>query len=311
MKSFAAKTRDSLTREDTLGEKPCCRRAEITGFALSCGAVSLLGGGGTRVTMRSEHPGAVRRAMRLLRREFSAAPGMRITQASRLGGRRTFEIRLETADARALLSGCEINPLARSIPKKCLARKCCRSAFLRGVFLGCGTVADPESGYQLEFVLADEAMARALLRFLRAYEKVAAGISSRKGAWVVYVKDADCIIAILSSIGAHGAILEFENVRILRDARNRANRAANCDAANIAKMLDATDRQLGAIARIEETIGLGALPEALREVAIERRRSADASLEELGALLDPPVGKSGVYHRLRRIEAIAKNLETV
>ncbi len=126
---------------------------------------------------------------------------------------------------------------------------------------------------------------------------------------MLYVSDSEDVIKILSLIGAHGAVLEIENMRILRDARNNANRAANCDSANIAKMLEAADRQMRAVDVIERTIGLNALPEALREIAIERARHEEASLEELGAMLEPPVGKSGVYHRLRRIEAIARSIE--
>ena len=100
----------------------------------------------------------------------------------------------------------------------------------------------------------------------------------------------------------------MENVRILRQARNEANRAANCDAANIAKMLGAADRHMQAIALLERTLGLDALPDTLREIAVERKLHPDASLEALGQMLEPPVGKSGVYHRLRRLEALARSI---
>ena len=309
MKSFAGKVRDSLTREDVLkGEKPCCRRAELTGFSLSSGAFSLLGGGNMRMTLRTEHAGAARRMVRILRADSGVTPVLRAATASRLGGRTTFEIRLEQAEAVSVMRGLALSPLSRAVPRHCLLKKCCRSAFLRGVFLGCGTIADPESGYQLEWVLSDEGMAQSISRLLQAFYGLKPGVASRKGAWVVYVKESDGIISVLSLIGAYGAILEMENVRILREARNKANRAVNCDAANIAKMLGASDRQIQAIAVVERAIGIQALPESLRQIALERRQHPDASLEELGALLDPPVGKSGVHHRLRRIEAIAQAL---
>lgn len=309
MKSFAVSVRDALTRTDVFEEKACCRNAELTGFALSRGAITF-DSGGTRLTLRAEHAGTVRRMVRVLRNDLGISPGVRIVRASRLGGQTTFEVRLEKSDTARAMRLLGLTPLEHTVPRHCLLKKCCRGAFLRGVFLGCGTVSDPERGYQLDFVLSDEEMAHALQRFLKAFYAVKAGLSTRKDGFVVYVKDADDIIAVLSLIGAHGAILDIENVRILRDARNRANRAANCDTANIAKMLGASDRHLQAIARIEQTIGLAALPESLYQIAVERREHADASLEELGALLDPPVGKSGVYHRLRRIEAIAQTLGT-
>jgi len=310
MKSFAGKIRDSLARADVLKEKPCCRLAELTGFALSCGAFTFMGGGG-RLVMRTEHAGTARRMVRILRSDVEASPLMRVVTTSRLGGRTTFEIRLDQADAAAITAACGIKPLSRAVPavpRHCVVKKCCRGAFLRGVFLGCGTIADPERGYQLELVLADEGMARSVQRLL-AFYAVRAGVSGRKGAWVVYAKESDGIISVLSVIGAHGAILEMENARIVRDARNRANRAANCDAANITKMLGASDRQMRAIEKIEQTIGLGALPSSLRQMAAERKLHPDASLEELGGLLDPKVGKSGAHHRLCRIEAIAETLE--
>ncbi len=306
MKSFAAKVRDALARMDAPA-KPCCRLAEWTGFALSCGTVSLLSGGAFRLTVQSDHPGTVRRMTQMLRQDFRITPEMRIKQISQLGGRRSYEIRLNGEDAQMVLATLELEPPRRNIPKHCRARKCCRAAFLRGVFLGCGTIIDPARGYLLEFVLRDPGDARALAGFLAA-DGMGAGVTERKGAHVVYMKDGDAIMHALSMLGAHGAILELENIRILRDARNRANRAANCDQANITKMLDASDRQLAAIARIEGAIGLSSLPQVLHEIALERKRYPDASLEELGAALDPPVGKSGVYHRLRRIEALAATL---
>jgi len=306
MKSFAARVRDALAREEA--PKPCCRRAEWTGLALSLGAVSYLGGGGIRLSLRSDHPGTVRRMMRMLRDDFAVQPDLRIADVNRLGGRRTYRVLLEGDDARQVLEKLELTARKRAIPVHCRGRRCCRGAFLRGMFLGAGTMSDPEKGYLLEFVLHEEPIARSLASFL-AGEGILAGVVERKGAWVVYVKEGEGILQVLSAIGAHGAILDMENTRILRDARNRANRAANCDAANITKMLEASDRQMEAIARIEGTIGLSALPNVLREIAVERKRRPDASVEDLGQALDPPVGKSGVYHRLRRIEAIAQTLQ--
>lgn len=142
---------------------------------------------------------------------------------------------------------------------------------------------------------ADERTAQSLARFLQAFYALRAGVNARKGSWVVYLKGGEAILSVLSLIGANAAILEMENVRILRQARNEANRAANCDAANIAKMLGAADRHMQAIALLERTLGLDALPDTLREIAVERKLHPDASLEALG----PDVGTAG--RQVRRV----------
>lgn len=309
MKSFAAKVRDSLTRDgerapDTTGS----RRAELTGLFLACGMMTLAGGGRVRLSMRTEHAGCGRRIVRLLRKEFSVSPGLRILRASRLGGKTTFEIRLETDDAARVMKACDLSPLDLTIPRHCLKNRRSGDAFLRGMFLGCGTMNNPSKGYRLEFVVSNEKTAKSLVKFLRAHCAVQPLVHERKQTHIVYLNSGDDIITVLSSIGAYSAILELENIRITKDARNRANRAANCDSGNITKMLGAADRQLQAIDRIDQTIGLDALPDTLREIAIERRQHADISLEALGAMLEPPVGKSGVYHRLSRIEALARSI---
>ncbi|MDR0929437.1 MAG: DNA-binding protein WhiA [Oscillospiraceae bacterium] len=306
MKPFARRTRDTLAREP-LPEKGCCRRAELSGLVRATGIFAFTGGG-VCLALRTENPGVARRAGQLLRREFGIAPALRMATVSRLGGRTTFELRLEAGETARLLAALHIAPMEAGIPRPCLTRKCCRGAFLRGMFLGSGTLTDPSLSYQLEFRCPGEAAAGALMRFLRAFYALRAGASPRKGGAVVYVKDAEGIKLILSVIGARGAIFDLEEALIHRDARNHANRAANCDAANITRMLGAAERQLQAIGQIQRTIGLNALPEALQEIALERQNHPEATLEELGAMLSMPVGKSGVYHRLKRLEAIAQSI---
>lgn len=309
MKSFATRVRDALTRgEEQRPDTRDSRRAELTGLALTCGTMTLAGGGNIRLGMRTTHAGTGRHIVRLLRREFSIKPGLRILRASRLGGRTTFEIRLEGEDAKAVMAACDLSLMEQDIPRHCHKSRRSRDAFLRGAFLGCGRVNNPERGYQMEFAVTSGRMATSLSRFLHQHYDLTAGIHERKGTHVVYLHDSDAIITVLACVGAHGAILEFENVRITKDARNRANRAANCDSGNITKILGAAEKQLEAIEVIERTIGLEALPDTLREVALERKLYADLALEALGAQLDPPVGKSGVHHRLKRLEALARSL---
>lgn len=309
MKSFAAKVRDGLTREDAMHPSPASADlAELSGLALACGTVTLAGGGSMRLAMRVVHAGTGRRIVRLVRGALGVTPGLRILRASRFGGRTFFEITLGGEDARVLMHALELSPLASAIPRKWTKSQRRRGAFLKGVFLGCGTVADPQREYRMEFRFASETMAKAFMEFLCKQYDLAAGFHCRRGEYIVYCNGRDDIITGLSVIGAHGAVLEFENVRITKDARNRANRAANCDAGNITRMVSAAEKQLQAIDVIERTIGLEALPDVLREAAVERKKHADVSLEALGAMLDPPVGKSGVKHRLSRIEAMARSI---
>ena len=311
MKSFAAKIRDGLTRDEGQPLKPSpARRAELAGLSMACGVITLMGSGMARLALRTQHPGTGRWIVRLIRSEFKVIPGLRILRASRLGGRTAFEIRVEGDDAMAITTALSISPFSVGIPKHCTQGQGRRAAFLRGVFLGCGTVTNPELGYQMEFAVSSQAFAESLCGFLQKHYEIKAAIHTRKGLPVVYIKDGDDIVTALMHIGAHSGVLAFENVRITKEARNRANRAANCDSGNITKMLGAAERQLGAIALIEKTIGLDALPQTLKEIALERKQHADLSLEALGALLEPPVGKSGVNHRLSRLEAVAHSIES-
>jgi hypothetical protein len=134
------------------------------------------------------------------------------------------------------------------------------------------------------------------------------GITERKTNWVVYCKDSNGITRILTEIGAHAAVLDIENMLILKNARNQANRAYNCDSGNIKKMVSTSERQMDAIVYIQQTVGLSYLSQPLRDIAKARMENPGASLSDLGKMLASPVGKSGVSHRLRRIEGIAKSI---
>ena len=309
MKSFSVRAKDAVVRAEESELKSCCRRAELTGFALGCGMATLVGGEGICLCLRTEHAASARHAVQLVRAEFQETPVLRIVRAARLGGRTAFEARLSAELTRRVLRECAISLSEGTVPKPCLLKKCCRTSFLRGLFLACGMIADPESGYQMEFLFGSGRTAESVMRFLRAFCGIRAGVSERKSAYIVYIRDSESLIRLLSMIGANAAILEIENVRIMKEARNRANRAANCDAANIAKVVGAADRNLRSIERIRRTVGLQALPDALREIAMLRLEHAEATLEELGAMMDPPLGKSGVYHRLHRLDDFAASLE--
>ena len=170
-------------------------------------------------------------------------------------------------------------------------------------------MSDPGKSYHFEIVCDDMATAEFLKEQMRFFE-IRAKLIMRKQKPVVYLKDSEEIIQILNVMEAHKSLMELENIRIIKDMRNSANRQSNCDSANINKMVKTAARQVDDIHYIEEHLGLEQLPPAIREMAQVRLDHPDVSLQELGAYLDPPVGKSGVNHRLRKLKEIAEGLRT-
>ncbi len=194
-----------------------------------------------------------------------------------------------------------------TIDRILLERSCCKQAYIRGAFLANGSVTNPEKGYHFEFVCKDEEQAKLILDIVSGYD-IQPKQTMRKKYHVVYVKEASQIADLLSLMGAYKSLMDMENVRILKDMINSVNRKVNCETANINKTVNAAMRQITDIRYIEEHGGLKMLPENLRELARLRIEEPDTSLKELGEQLSPPLGKSGVNHRLRKISEIAEEL---
>ncbi len=185
--------------------------------------------------------------------------------------------------------------------------ECCRGAYIRGAFLGGGSISDPKKSYHLEFDSRHAAEADRLLRMLEKCS-VPAKITCRKGHYIVYVKDYTSIADILGLIGDSQSALEIYNISIEKDLRNSINRQINCENANMDKIADAYKKHLAAIEKIKRTIGLSKLPDSLREIADVRTAYPEDSLKQLGERLEKPIGKSGVNHRLNRIVEIADSI---
>ncbi len=188
-----------------------------------------------------------------------------------------------------------------------LQQNCCRRAFVRGAFLAGGSISDPNKSYHFEIVCRTLEQATQLQEVINSFD-VEAKIVARKKYQVVYLKEGSQIVDILNVMEAHVALMNLENVRILKEMRNSVNRKVNCETANISKTVNAAVQQLRDIEYIKETAGLASLPDNLREMALLRLEYPDAPLKELGTYLNPPVGKSGVNHRLRKISEIAESL---
>lgn len=194
------------------------------------------------------------------------------------------------------------------IPEELIDRDDKRRAYLRGVFLGSGSISDPLKSYHLEIVANSENYAE-LIQNLIAIYGIEAKVSYRKENIIVYLKESNQISDFLALIGAHEAMMELENIRINKTMRNAVNRRVNCETANLNKSVNAAQRHIQIISEIENKVGIDALPETLRSIALLRINHPEASLKELGELMTPPIGKSGVNHRMRRIEEFAEMIK--
>ena len=184
---------------------------------------------------------------------------------------------------------------------------CCKRAYIRGAFITAGSMSDPGKSYHFEIVCNTLEEAEYLRSLICVFE-LDGKIVERKRNYVVYLKEGSQIVDILNVMEAHVALLEFENIRIMKDMRNSVNRKVNCETANINKTVSAAVRQMEDIKYIRDTVGFDKLPEGLKDVALTRLAYPDATLKELGGLLASPVGKSGVNHRLRKLSEIAVKL---
>ncbi len=306
--SYSSQAKEELCRFEP--DSVCCLLAELSGIVSAAGSVIYRGSGEKRLSIETENSAVARRAFTLLREVFDVQPELSTLRRARLGGRSAYRVEIRGGEASFVLEGCGIAMgQRRGVPKEVTVRKCCRMAFLRGVFLACGSVTDPEKEYHLEFALADEAFAQALQKLIARFG-LGAHVIRRRQTTLVYLKGQSDITDMLSICGAQSARFAMEDAYIRKELRNNANRAVNCDSANVQRAVTAASRQTQAIERLLAAKGEQSLPPALLETAKKRLAYPEVSLEELGHMLDPPVGKSGVNHRLRKLEQMAEELNT-
>lgn len=309
MASFSAEVKNALSR--TQDERPCCRAAELAALMRMCASVAIGGGRGLGVNFTTENAAVARKTLTLIKESFQLKTEVVVRRGRRLKKHNVYTIRVVPAPMVTklllkigLMSGDSLNMVG---DRKLLRRACCRHAYLRGAFLGGGSVSKPESGYHLELVASSYQLASLLLWLCKRFY-LPAGLTDRKSDYIVYLKDGDAVTEFLRIIGAEAAADEFEVVRNVKDVRNQVNRLVNCETANLQKTVDAACRQVEKIHRIEARQGLDKLPPALREAALLRLAHPEATLQELVALTENRVGKSGMNHRLRKLEKIADAL---
>ena len=198
--------------------------------------------------------------------------------------------------------------IVEAIQSLYLEKTCCKRAFIRGAFMATGSMSDPNKSYHFEIVCKTVEQAERLQELMQEFE-TDAKIVERKHHHIVYLKEGSQIVDMLNVMEAYVSLMNLENVRIIKEVRNSINRKVNCETANINKTVNAAVKQIADIEFIRDTVGLDKLSKPLREIALVRLEYPEAPLKELGNYLNPPVGKSGINHRLRKIAAFAENLE--
>lgn len=285
--SFSYEVKEELAKHTNIARH--CRVAELSAILHFCGQYGKDRDGAFYVGFQTENESTVTKAFTLLKKAFNI-------EADCAADEETLELLFET-----------VGDLSQPVDEALLRNTCCKRAFLRGAFLGVGSMSDPEKGYHLEFVCTEEAKALQLQEIIRGFG-LDAKIILRKKYYVVYIKESESIVELLNIMEAPMALMNLENLRILKGMRNSINRKVNCEAANITKTVNAATRQIEDIEYLRDHYGLANLQPALRQMAEVRLEYPEATLKELGELLDPQVGKSGVNHRLRKLSELAEKI---
>ena len=306
--SFSAVTKEELARLS--GQKACCELAELAALVRMDGTLQISANQQYALNVITESAPVARKIFRLAKDELKRPVDIVVRRKLRLRKNNSYLLKiylrgLEDLQNLGLVD--EEGQIYPGIAPNLIKKRCDQKAYLRGAFLAGGSINNPEGEYHLEIVSNDAQHAKALCQLVNRF-KLGAKVSMRKQWYVVYIKESEHIVEFIGFIGAHRALLEFENVRVLKDVRNQVNRLVNCETANLDKIVDAAVRQLENIQFIADTIGLQSLPPTLRDIAELRLEYSDASLKELGEMLRPKVGKSGVNHRMRKIDELADRI---
>ena len=317
--SFASETKNELARIEP--EKKCCMLAEISGFLRVAGSIGLVGFGKFKIIITTDNPAVARHYKKLIQDYFGIETKLEIGEGKAVGKSRSskkfsYSITID-ADNRSeqilretgiLLVREGNNYISDGIYSGIVRTKCCKKAYLRGVFMGAGTMSDPEKGYDLEFVLESATMAADLKKLINSFVDLSCKVTERRGKHVVYMKKADYISDMLAIMGASSQVFSMEETRIKKEMVGSARRMSNCDSANMDRSIEASMKHIEAIKKIQKTKGLASLPDTLREAAELRLENPDVSLTALGEMCEPSVKKAAISKRLKKIEEIAVKL---
>ena len=310
--SFSGDVKEELLSINGNGRH--CQIAELAAYFSYCGFVKHHDFGNVVIGITAENKAIATKCFTLLKKTFNIYSGILIRKHSFSSRILSYELYIDKPDEiREVLMAIKKykkfeEPVLCSCADMLLLKKdCCRRAFIRGTYLAIGSMSNPEKGYHMEFVFDREEMAEEFIQVLQTFS-ISAKMVLRKKNYVVYIKDGEEIVDMLNIMGAHISLMNLENTRIMKDMRNSINRRVNCETANIAKTVNAATKQVEDILFIRKVYGLHRLPDNLRQVAEVRLSYPEASLVELSQLMDPPVLKSGVNHRLRKLSELAERL---
>ena len=302
--SFSSDVKKELT--DIVPKSIHCRRAELAGMIAINGRLEISENSKTFI-IRAENEVLEKKIRKLSGLVISENEDYLILKNEKLHHRKLVitddDISGEYFTGLKLgLSGTHI-----SVNDMITERNCCKQSYLRGAFLAGGSVGSPDKNYQLSISCAERAEAEKICKMAESIH-LTFKLQEKKDSYVAYIKDGDTISGFLAAVGAANSVMEFENIRILKDIRNNVNREVNCDAANIRKAAGAATKQIDDIRYIMEHGGLETLPDNLRTVALARMEHPLLTIKELGEELSPQLSKSCINHRLRRIGEIADDL---
>lgn len=296
--SFSSQVKEELSKH--IGSARHCQIAEIAGIIALSGEVKNSNGQVQEIVVRTENAFVTRKYFTLLEKTFNISVAIDVHQNSYLAKNKVYNMYIsDPEDVIRVLKATNYGAL--------IQKRCCKRAFLRGCFLASGSISSPQKSYHLEIVCEQEAFAERLKGIFQDFG-IDAKIVVRKKQYVVYIKESNQIVDTLGLMEANLALMELENIRIVKDMRNSINRQCNCETANLNKTIHAAVKQVEDIKYIKQNMGFASLTPALSQMAEVRLAYPEASLAELGSLMSPPIGKSGVNHRLRKLSEIAKEL---
>ena len=311
--TFSTKIKEELARHWSEGSH--CQIAELSAIVSMCGKVTIDSREKYSVKVRTENLSVARKYFTLLTKTFNIETEVLVTTNKSNENVSYTVIVKKHEDAMRVLQASklidhdgEIGEEFSVVKNTVLRHNCCKRAFIRGAFLAAGSMSNPEKSYHIEIVCMSMKKAEQLQSVINSFG-LDAKVVGRKRAYVVYLKEGSQIVDLLNIMEAPVALMEMENIRILKEMRNSVNRKVNCETANINKTVSAAMKQVEDIRYIRDTIGLKELPEGLREIAELRLEYPNETLKELGDLLQTPLGKSGVNHRLRKLSEIAEHLK--
>ncbi len=305
--SFTSEVKEELTRVPPVCTH--CERATLAALVRIEGSLFFSGQNRYRLEVSTDISGVARLVIRLLHETYHLKTDLTVRRSVL---HKTPNYLIEIPEQEPLHDALvdmgvltKDGGLELGIKPELVEKQCCAAAYLRGVFLGSGFVSDPRGDFHFEVTVENEALAEDIVKLLDI-KGIKARIMPRRNSYMVYLKSGNSILEFLAFTGAHQSALAMENARVIKSVRNDVNRATNAEVANQAKAANASVDQLFAIRTVLESHSMESLPPALQEFIRLRVKYPDATLKELGEQANPPLSKSAVYHRVRRIEQMAR-----